>query len=150
MTSLLSCGGDPASFLSPRNISNTIGIPLRRSATAHGLDPARFSPHSLRPGGATALFIAGVPFEFIRRFGRWASMRLRDYIWHGDVLFMSLSPKLVLATGLIPHLQDANRLGPKRVRHSSVPSFSTGSNLSPPCPPALILFLMVVILLQMR
>ena len=50
----------PSSFLFPRNIYKTIGIPLRWSATAHGLDPARFASHSLRSGGGRLQFLLRV------------------------------------------------------------------------------------------
>jgi hypothetical protein len=38
-----------------------------------GLDPSRFSGHSLRAGGATDLFNEGVDYNFIKLLGRWKS-----------------------------------------------------------------------------
>jgi hypothetical protein len=38
-----------------------------------GLDPSVYSGHSLRAGGATDLFVAGVPYHCIKRKGRWLS-----------------------------------------------------------------------------
>ena len=124
----------PAASLFPSNIPNTIGVTLRWSASSHGIDPTSFASHSLRSGGETALFIAVVHFEFMRRFGRWAPMRFRDYHWHDDVLFTPLHHRLISATGLTPHLKDENRSGPKRVRYASSPSFSMGSVICFPPP----------------
>ncbi len=44
------------------------------------LDPASFSGHSFRRGGATALFQAGVPESQIKAHGRWKSDAFRRYI----------------------------------------------------------------------
>lgn len=42
----------------------------------------RYSTHSLRRGGTTAMFAAGVPDQAIKAHGRWKSMA-----WHGYVQF---------------------------------------------------------------
>lgn len=44
------------------------------------LDPASFSGHSFRRGGATALYQAGVPESQIKAHGRWKSDAFRRYI----------------------------------------------------------------------
>ena len=46
---------------------------IKRLCSAIGLDGARYSGHSLRAGGATALFVARVPYAVIKRAGRWRS-----------------------------------------------------------------------------
>ena len=38
-----------------------------------GLDPSKFSGHSLRAGGATDLFAMRVPYYVIKKMGRWIS-----------------------------------------------------------------------------
>jgi hypothetical protein len=38
-----------------------------------GIDGNRFGAHSLRAGGATDLFRAGVYYPTIKKFGRWKS-----------------------------------------------------------------------------
>ena len=38
-----------------------------------GLDGKQYSGHSLRAGGATDLFLAGVPYYIIKKMGRWSS-----------------------------------------------------------------------------
>ena len=46
---------------------------------AVGEDPSEFSTHSLRIGGATALFAAGATETVIRTMGRWSSDIYRLY-----------------------------------------------------------------------
>ena len=46
---------------------------IKRSVALLGLNPAEFSGHSLRSGGATDLFAAGVPFYAIKKRGHWSS-----------------------------------------------------------------------------
>jgi integrase len=46
---------------------------IKESVASLGLDPARFSGHSLRAGGATDLFVARVPYFLIKKMGRWKS-----------------------------------------------------------------------------
>ena len=43
---------------------------IKRAVSEHELPPNRFRIHSLRAGGATRLYRAGVDLEYIRRFGR--------------------------------------------------------------------------------
>jgi len=44
------------------------------------LDPAEFSLHSGRIGGATRLALMGIPFEVIKNEGRWKSEAFRAYV----------------------------------------------------------------------
>jgi hypothetical protein len=54
---------------------------LQRAAVALRLDEvARYTTHSLRRGGASAMWAAGVSVEEIRRRGRWASNCWRRYV----------------------------------------------------------------------
>jgi hypothetical protein len=46
---------------------------IKSSVSSIGLDATQFSAHSLRAGGATDLFAAGVPFATIQKMGRWVS-----------------------------------------------------------------------------
>ena len=58
---------------------------LRRAAseTESDYDPMNYSSHSLRSGGATAMYHADIPIEDIQRRGRWKSDCWRIYIF-GD------------------------------------------------------------------
>jgi integrase len=46
---------------------------IKKAAARLGLDPRRYSGHSLRAGGATDLFVARVPYFIIKRMGRWTT-----------------------------------------------------------------------------
>ena len=51
------------------------------------LDPARFSTHSLRIGGASALAAAGVPDYVILDMGRWKSLAFLAYVRRSTRMF---------------------------------------------------------------
>jgi hypothetical protein len=46
---------------------------IKEAVAQLGLDPKRYSGHSMRAGGATDLFVARVPYFIIKRMGRWTS-----------------------------------------------------------------------------
>ena len=53
---------------------------LKRMVAVQGFDPEKFSTHSLRIGGATALAAAGIPDSTIQTLGRWKSLAFLAYI----------------------------------------------------------------------
>ena len=53
---------------------------IKKIVTAFGFDSSRFSTHSLRIGGASALAAAGVPDYIIQLMGRWKSICFLMYI----------------------------------------------------------------------
>lgn len=53
----------------------------------------RYVPHSLRHGGATALYMSSVPIETILHRGRWASTKsARYYVQSGEALLLGQAP----------------------------------------------------------
>ena len=54
---------------------------LQRGAEAVGLPPKRLMSHSLRIGGASALYHATNDIEMVKRFGRWSSGAVHGYLW---------------------------------------------------------------------
>lgn len=88
----------PESFLFPAIVRGVIvhsqpmsGDLLRQiiksGVAGIGLDPKRFSGHSLRAGGATDLFAACVPYWVIKKMGRWKSdAALKYYRSEEDVV----------------------------------------------------------------
>ena len=46
---------------------------IKRAVASIGLEPAAFSGHSCRAGGATDAFNAGVAYATVKKFGRWRS-----------------------------------------------------------------------------
>lgn len=60
---------------------------LQKAARAVGLPADRFQSHSLRIGGASALFQATGEVELVKRTGRWTSSAVHRYLHDsGDVL----------------------------------------------------------------
>ena len=60
---------------------------IKASVIHAGMDPARYSPHSLRYGGATMLAAAGIPMYLIEYHGGWAanSASVRNYLQIGGL-----------------------------------------------------------------
>ena len=58
-----------------------IQVLLRMAAQATGQDPNRMGTHSLRIGGATALYHSQKDLQYVRRFGRWCSDAFHLYLW---------------------------------------------------------------------
>ena len=60
---------------------------LQRAARALGLPAERFQSHSLRIGGASALYQVTGEIEVVKRTGRWTSSAVQRYLHDpGDVL----------------------------------------------------------------
>ena len=57
---------------------------LGLAALAAGISPDRMGSHSLRIGGATALFHATGSVDVVKRFGRWVSSAFQGYLWESD------------------------------------------------------------------
>ncbi len=69
----------PQDLVFPCNRKQFVGY-IKKEIGTLGLDPKDYSSHSLRRGGATALFAGGVPSAAIMRHGRWKSEAFRGYI----------------------------------------------------------------------
>ena len=54
---------------------------LQKAAEAVGLPRERFMSHSLRIGGASALYHATGEIETVKRYGRWSSGAFHRYLW---------------------------------------------------------------------
>ncbi len=55
---------------------------LKAAAHATGVPVERINTHSLRVGGATALYNAGWELQAIQRFGRWSGgLAFHGYLW---------------------------------------------------------------------
>ena len=61
-----------------------VGELLEQAAIEVGMDPTRFRSHSLRLGGATALYHVKPDMEYIKRFGRWSSNSFQAYLWESN------------------------------------------------------------------
>jgi hypothetical protein len=100
----------PESQLIPRVVRGELDFTLTatngwwRKAISHylaqvELDPALYSGHSFRAGGATDLFAAHVPYPIIKKMGRWksdAAMKyFRDEVEVGDAVAQAFGRRLV-------------------------------------------------------
>ena len=54
-----------------------------RAGIALGVDPGRLGSHSLRFGGASALWARYHDAGVVKRWGRWASDTFQGYLWEG-------------------------------------------------------------------
>ena len=54
---------------------------LESAAVAVGADPGTIGTHSLRIGGASALWAAYKDSALVRRWGRWSSDAFHGYLW---------------------------------------------------------------------
>ena len=59
---------------------NRVNEIVKEMVAMVGLDPAKFSSHSARRGGATSAAAAGNPARLIKRHGRWKSEAVNAYI----------------------------------------------------------------------
>ena len=59
---------------------------LQRAAEGVGLPKDRFLSHSLRVGGATALYQATTDIELVKRMGRWTSSAVHRYLQDGGAV----------------------------------------------------------------
>ncbi|CAE7377685.1 unnamed protein product, partial [Symbiodinium necroappetens] len=67
---------------------------LQRAAQGIGLPPERFRSHSLRIGGASALFQATGEIELVKRTGRWSSSAVQRYLHDGEVALKGVASKM--------------------------------------------------------
>ena len=67
---------------------------LQKAAKATGLPAERFQSHSLRIGGASALFQATGEIELVKRTGRWSSSAVQRYLHDSGDVLKGLSKKM--------------------------------------------------------
>ena len=66
---------------------------LQKAADGVGLPRDRFLSHSLRVGGATALYQATSDIELVKRMGRWSSSAIHRYLQDGGEVACASSVK---------------------------------------------------------
>jgi hypothetical protein len=86
-----------------------------------GLNSQHFSGHSLRRGGATSLFLRGVPTDVIRTMGRWRSLSYRLYIDASNESLLSSMTRMAFVT----EADVAKDLGVERQLSPNVPDVWT-------------------------
>ena len=84
---------NPDTCLFPPSFRRKLVLATQWVAGENGIPMSVVNTHSLRAGGATALFPAGVDWVAIQRWGRWESFVFHQYIWHDHSGFMELGWK---------------------------------------------------------
>ena len=80
-----------ASWKSGRPIKpDSILATLRLAVFEQGMNPSAFSLHSLRAGGATALYRATGNIELVARMGRWETSSISAYLWESHEIMRGL------------------------------------------------------------
>jgi hypothetical protein len=74
---------------------------LEFATIATGGDPGRIGSHSLRIGGATALYHTVNDLAYVQRFGRWASDAYHVYLWESHEQTKGLATKMGRAKGTL-------------------------------------------------
>ena len=98
---------------------------MKWAATSNNIPSDVVSTHSLRAGGATALFAAGVDSITIQRFGRWRSLIFHEYIWNGYSGFLHLGKGMATTTGLTKFLVEVAPTH-RKTRFDPVIPYTTG------------------------
>ena len=98
---------DPLSSLSlfGNDIRGGLTGLLRIAANDNQIEHSRIGTHSLRSGGANAMFVAGYDSGIIKRWGRWVSDSFCFYLRGDDRALASVGKGMVRSTGLLGQLQ---------------------------------------------
>lgn len=80
--------------------SAKIAQAVKYMARVEGFEDTRFTTHSLRYGGATALGAAGTPDSWIQTFGRWRSLAFLKYIKLSGKIFQQIQ-NIVMDTSAV-------------------------------------------------
>ena len=79
--------------------SSAITNAVKRAVKLYGVDPNRYSSHSLRSGGATAMFLGGSSDATVQLFGRWTSDAYKAYVRIETSTNEKLSQKMIKSLG---------------------------------------------------
>lgn len=74
---------------------------LKVASVQFGVPPELVSTHSLRVGGATALYASGVELTAVRRFGRWASDAFQVYLYETSAATHQFAAKMAMESPLL-------------------------------------------------
>ena len=106
--------GDGKSTAFGGRLRERVSAIMKTAALANRVRDARIDTHSLRSGGATALYAQGVPLDVIQRWARWKSLTSHQYLRHDATALNKLSEVFTRSYGLL------KSLGLTNVKHKSV------------------------------
>ena len=101
-------GGQSEEFVFSETARPRLHALIKWSVSCNGLETSRFGVHSLRSGGPTACYVAGVPLGDIRRFGRWESCVFNRYIHRDELMYHNLSKYISRTEGFLDQLKQTN------------------------------------------
>ena len=67
---------------------------LALAAVAEGVPPERMGSHSLRIGGATAMYHATMDLKLVQRYGRWLSDSFQGYLYEAHEMVRGLAAEM--------------------------------------------------------
>ena len=76
---------------------------LKFAVQKNGLDPDSYSLHSLRSGGATALYRATGDLDLVGRFGRWKGKSIHGYLWESHQMLIGIATLMTRDDGPMVH-----------------------------------------------
>ena len=106
--------GSPISRVSIQNL-------LALSAVATGQDPSEIGSHSLRIGGASAMYHSVSDLQAVRRFGRWASDAFHVYLWESHEQMQGISRRMALDVSELATPKEAWRRHPVQSKKDERP-----------------------------
>lgn len=107
---------EPARFDFRRNASRKWFTEVtRRIASALGCDARLYSNHSYRAGGATDLFISGVPYPQIKKYGRWRSEAALVYLRDDVEVSTAVAYAFGRGCNTMRHMRAVHSVGVARV-----------------------------------
>ena len=76
---------------------------LKTAVTMNGMNPDLYALHSLRSGGATALYRATGDLDLVARYGRWKSSSIHSYLWESHQMLLGIAELMASEGGPIVH-----------------------------------------------
>ena len=76
---------------------------IKLAVQKNGLDPELYSLHSLRSGGATALYRATGDIELVGRFGRWKGKSIHGYLCESHQVLIGVATLMTRNEGPMVH-----------------------------------------------
>ena len=100
-------GGGKSTVFGER-LRERVSAIMEVASLANQVRDARIDTHSLRSGGATALYTQGVPLDVIQRWRRWESLTFHQYMWRDDTALRQLPDEFTRPSGLLKILKLMN------------------------------------------
>lgn len=91
---------------------------IQLAAIADGQASSRYGSHSLRIGGATAIYLSTKDLDHVKRFGRWSSDSFHGYLWEAHERQKGLAGSMAAAEGQL--------LAPRKTNAEETPSRRAG------------------------